>query len=62
MDLFQILNVDVKNGVGEIKFFLYVYYTSPSAAWDPSLYGDGSMDIILVPAGTFWSPDIGKFL
>ncbi|XP_063717738.1 acetylcholine receptor subunit alpha-like 1 [Symsagittifera roscoffensis] len=58
MDLFQILNVDVKNGVGEIKFFLYVYYTSPSAAWDPSLYGDGSMDIILVPAGTFWSPDI----
>ena len=55
-DLYQILEVDEKNGVLQAKFWLYYYYYAPSAEWEPEDYGN--ISTMLVPAKTFWTPSI----
>ena len=58
VDLYQILDVDEKNGVLSAKLWLYFYYYTPSALWDPNDY-NGTQGL-LVPANTFWTADIGE--
>ena len=57
-DLYQLLDVDEKNGGLTIKLWLYYYYFVTSAIWNPEDY-DG-IKTISVPADTFWRPDIGE--
>ena len=57
VDLYQILDVDEKNGVITVKLWLYTFYFSESARWNSSDYG--GLDTLLVPAKTFWTPDVG---
>ena len=59
LEMLQILNVDQKMGIWEVKFFVDIYYYTPSAKWDPKEYGNGTLDAMVVPAGTFWTPDLG---
>ena len=58
MDLFQILDVDEKNGVIMAKFWAYIYYFSENAKWNPADYE--GIEILIFPAYTFWAPDIGE--
>ena len=58
LDLYQLLDVDEKNGLMTAKLWLYYYYYSDSAKWDPSEYGN--IQALLVPPLTFWTADIGK--
>ena len=60
IDLYQIVDVDEKNGILKAKFWLFYYYYSPAARWNPEDYGN--INIMQVPAKTFWTPSIGKFL
>ena len=59
VDLYQILDVDEKNGVLSAKLWVYMYYFTPSAHWNRSEFG--GLDFVVVPAKTFWQPDLGKF-
>ena len=56
-DLFQILEVDERRGTIILKMFIYHFYHSEFAKWDPNMY-NGS-DLIMVQKGTFWDPPIG---
>ncbi|XP_063720313.1 neuronal acetylcholine receptor subunit alpha-7-like [Symsagittifera roscoffensis] len=58
VDLFKIQEVDEKNGMWVGKFFIYVYYYSPSAQWNKSEYNNGTVESFLLPKGTLWMPDI----
>ncbi|XP_075254734.1 neuronal acetylcholine receptor subunit alpha-10-like [Convolutriloba macropyga] len=55
-DLFQILEVDERRGTIILKMFIYHFYHSEFAKWDPNMY-NGS-DLIMVQKGTFWDPPI----
>ena len=56
MDLYQILDVDEKNGIITAKFWAYFYYFSEKSKWNASDYG--GIKILLFPNNTFWSPDL----
>ena len=68
-DILQLLGVDEKRGVWQVRMALYLYYDSPSAAWNESslfeggefenVTGSGLLDSVIVAGGTFWTPDIG---
>ena len=56
-DLLQIVDVDEKQGLWEIKLWIFLSYRSEQAkdAWE----GNGSLpQTMLFPQGTFWTPDI----
>ena len=58
-DLFQILDVDEKNGSWLVKLWTFFYYVTPSAKWNVSEHG--GIRNLVVPSNTFWNPDIGTF-
>ncbi|XP_075264708.1 neuronal acetylcholine receptor subunit eat-2-like, partial [Convolutriloba macropyga] len=59
LDLLQILKMDEKMGVWEVKLSIYLRYNSPSATWNNSQWGtQGLLDALTFPHSTFWSPDI----
>ena len=60
IDLYQIVDVDEKNGVLKAKFWLFYYYYSKLAQWEPENYGN--ITVAQFPAKTFWTPSIGQFL
>ena len=56
-DLLQIVDVDEKQGLWEIKLWIFLSYRSDQAkdAWE----GNESLpQTMLFPQGTFWTPDI----
>ena len=57
IDLYQIANVDEKDGFITAKLWLYYYYYSQSARWNSTEYNKPEL---FVPPGTFWSADISK--
>ena len=56
-DLFQILEVDERRGVIILKMFIYHFYHSEFAKWDPNMYN--GTKLIMAQKGTFWDPPIG---
>ncbi|XP_075254733.1 neuronal acetylcholine receptor subunit alpha-7-like [Convolutriloba macropyga] len=55
-DLFQILEVDERRGVIILKMFIYHFYHSEFAKWDPNMYN--GTKLIMAQKGTFWDPPI----
>ena len=58
LDIKQISEVNEKDGYLTIQMWIYCYYDSPSAQWNSSEFGGHMM--IMVPRGTFWTPDISE--
>ncbi|XP_075250326.1 neuronal acetylcholine receptor subunit beta-3-like [Convolutriloba macropyga] len=56
LDIYQIIDVNEKDGLLVMNMWSYMYYYSPSAVWNSTEYG--GIDTIKVPGKTFWSPDI----
>ncbi|XP_075244296.1 neuronal acetylcholine receptor subunit beta-3-like isoform X2 [Convolutriloba macropyga] len=56
MDLYQLLDVNEKDGLITVKLWLYYYYHSESARWNVSDFG--GIQSVLVPKNTFWTADI----
>ena len=58
LDIYQILDVNEKDGLMTLKLFVYYYYNSLSAKWDPDEYNGTRM--LAVPKDTFWTPDLSE--
>ena len=64
-DLAQILHVDEKQGLWEIKIWMFISYQSNSARWN-STYVTEKNETVKLPSrlvfakDTFWNPDIGR--
>ena len=58
VDLYQLSDVNEKDGLITVKLWLYYYYYSESAKWNVEDFG--GIRSILVPRHTFWTADIGK--
>ena len=58
--VYQILDVDEKNGHLTMKLWMYVYYRFKSPLWDPKHYKNVTR--LQFNPNTFWVPDIGWFL
>ena len=57
LDLYQIINVDEKNGILDLKFWIFLYYNMNESLWaEPDYSGVRAMQF---PMDTFWRPDIG---
>ena len=54
----QISYVNEKEGFLTVQLQLLCYYLSESAGWDPVDFYNN--DLVMVPAHTFWSADIGE--
>ena len=57
-DLYQIVDVDEKNGVIKLKIWLFISYKMEEKLWDPSEHGN--MTNIQLKGDTLWRPDISK--
>ena len=57
LDLYQILDVDEKNGAIMVNMWCHMYYYSKAASWDPADFG--GIQMVKVSPKTFWTPDIG---
>ncbi|XP_075244617.1 neuronal acetylcholine receptor subunit beta-3-like [Convolutriloba macropyga] len=55
IDIYQISDVNERQGVITVKLWLYYYYYSEHAKWNASEY---RFPGLLVPKGTFWEADI----
>ena len=60
VDLYQIVDVDEKNGVLTLKLWLFTYYRLDESLWKPSEYK--GVNRLQFPMDTFWNPDIGSYL
>ena len=58
-DLMQIFNVDEKHGIWVVKIWLSLSYQSKAAMWNDSGNGSSLPSSVIVPSGTFWTPDLG---
>ncbi|XP_075255777.1 neuronal acetylcholine receptor subunit alpha-5-like [Convolutriloba macropyga] len=56
IDIYQIVDIDEKDGLWTAKLYLYLFYDTPSARWNREDYG--GIELITVPKDTFWSPDL----
>ena len=59
IDIYQIVDVNEKDGLMTVKLFVYYWYNSPSAKWDPAEYNGTRM--LAVPKDTFWTPDLSEY-
>ena len=57
IDLYQIVNVDEKNGILALKLWMYIYYDL-DLLWDEAQFG--GLRTMQFPMDTFWKPDISK--
>ena len=58
VDIRQILDISEKEGIITMSLACVITYHSKKAQWEPEDFG--GLDSIMVPSGTFWSPDIGR--
>ena len=56
-DLFQILDIDEKNGACTVKLWIYYSYESPSVQWQTKSFSN--IYLVLPARNAFWMPDIG---
>ena len=55
IDLYQLLGVDEKQALVNLKLWFYLTYYIPDLAWDPEAIGVYS---VIFPPGTVWTPDV----
>ena len=56
VDLYQILDVNEKEGLVSLKLWVFYYYHLEHIRWDPAEYA--GRNTFVLPKGTFWAPDI----
>lgn len=56
LDLFQIVDIDERQGIIKIRIYVLVDYIIPELAWNPE--DTNGVDYVLVPEGTVWTPDL----
>ena len=56
LGLYQIVDVDEKNGHLTLKLWMYTYY-KVGPLWEPTEYSNTTR--MQFPRNTFWEPDIG---
>ena len=57
LSIYQIVDVDEKNGILTLKLWMYLYYKMYNALWDPALYKNTTR--MQFQPDTFWKPDVG---
>ena len=57
-DLYQIVDVDEKNGMINLKIWMYVSYKLEEPLWEPSDFGNTTK--VQFPTDTFWRPDLSE--
>ena len=57
MSIYQIVDVDEKNGILTMKLWMYTYYRFHEPLWDPLKYNNATRMQFL--PDTFWKPDVG---
>ena len=57
LSLYQIVDVDERNGVLTVKLWMYLYYKFKEPLWDPAEYSNATRMQFL--PNTFWKPDVG---
>ena len=59
-DLVQILSINEKEGVWEVKLWISVEYLCEKASWNSTADSKDLPFYLAVPQGTFWKPEIGE--
>ena len=57
IDLYQIVDVDERNGVLALKLWIFVYYRINEQLWEPDDFSGARR--MQFPMNTFWQPDVG---
>ena len=57
MDLYQIINIQEKNGILTLKLWMYIYYNLKEPLWESSNFS--GVRTMQFPMDSFWKPDIG---